>query len=79
VITDKSKPFSYRSDVASALVEEIASSDEKVVVVHGGGSYGHTVAKRHGISTTTPSPGPGVSETRAAMYELDQLLCKSMV
>lgn len=79
VITDKSKPFSYRSDVASALVEEIASSDEKVVVVHGGGSYGHTVAKRHGISSTTPSPGPGVSETRAAMYELNQLLCKSMV
>ena len=51
VITDKSKPFSYRSDVVSALAEEIASSDEKVVVVHGGGSFGHTVAKQHGISS----------------------------
>jgi isopentenyl phosphate kinase len=79
VITDKTKPFTYRSDVASALVEEITSSDEKVVVVHGGGSFGHTVAKRHGISSTAPSQGPGVSETRNAMYELDQLLYKTMV
>jgi isopentenyl phosphate kinase len=79
VITDKSKPFTYRSDVASALVEEIASSDEKVVVVHGGGSYGHTVAKRFGISSTSPSPGPGVSETRNAMYDLNALLCKTMM
>lgn len=65
--------------MASALVEEIASSDEKVVVVHGGGSYGHTVAKRHGISSIAPSQGPGVSETRSAMYELDQLLYRTMV
>jgi isopentenyl phosphate kinase len=79
VITDKSKPFTYRSDVASALAEEIASSDEKVVAVHGGGSYGHTVAKRYGISATAPSGGAGVPETRGAMYDLDQLLCKTMM
>jgi len=78
VITDKSNPFSFRSDVTSALAEEIVSSDEKAVVVHGGGSYGHTVAKQYGLSSTTGSPGPGVSETRMAMLELDQLVCKTM-
>lgn len=80
VITDKSKPFSYRPDVVSALSEEIASSDQKVVVVHGGGSYGHAVARQHGI-TTEPgeSPAIGVAQTRGAMYELNRLVCKTMM
>lgn len=80
MITDKSKPFSYRSDVASALAEEIASSDEKVVVVHGGGSFGHSVAKQYGLSSAAGSPGAsGVSQTRNAMYELNHLVCKTMM
>ncbi|MBI3859923.1 MAG: isopentenyl phosphate kinase family protein [Thaumarchaeota archaeon] len=79
VITDKSKPFSYRSDVVSALAEEIASSGESVIVVHGGGSYGHTVAKQHGLSSDTTSQSmSGVSQTRTAMLELNSLVCKTM-
>ena len=80
MITDKSKEFSYRSDVVSALSEEIASSDEKVVVVHGGGSFGHVVARQHGI-TSEPKliPAGGVAQTRAAMYELNRLVCKTMM
>ncbi|MDE1853016.1 MAG: isopentenyl phosphate kinase family protein [Thaumarchaeota archaeon] len=80
VITDKSKPFSYRPDVVSALSEEIASSDQKVVVVHGGGSFGHVVAKQHGISSDAgEAPAVGVAQTRGAMYELDRLVCKTMM
>jgi isopentenyl phosphate kinase len=80
VITDKSKPFSYRPDVVSALSEEIASSDQKVVVVHGGGSFGHVVAKQHGITTeAAETPAVGVAQTRGAMYELDRLICKTMM
>ena len=79
VITDKSKPYSYRPDVVSALSEEIASSDEKVVVVHGGGSFGHVAAKQHGISSESSSAtAAGVSQTRGAMYDLDRLVCKTM-
>jgi isopentenyl phosphate kinase len=80
VITDKSKPFSYRSDVVSALAEEIASSDEKAVVVHGGGSFGHTVAKQQGVSSDEAAANAAaVSKTRGAMLELDTLLCKTLV
>jgi len=79
VITDKTKPFSYRSDVVSALAEEIASSDENVVVVHGGGSFGHSVAKQHGLSSSSDSPSSaGVAQTRTAMYELNALVCRTM-
>jgi len=80
VITDKSKAFSYRPDVVSALSEEIASSDRKVVVVHGGGSFGHVVAKQHGISSdASEAPAVGVAQTRGAMYELDRMVCKTMM
>ncbi len=80
VITDKSKPFSYRPDVVSALSEEISSSDQKVVVVHGGGSFGHVVAKQHGISSDAgEAPAVGVAQTRGAMYELDRMVCKTMM
>jgi len=80
VITDKSKPFSYRPDVVSALSEEIASSDQKVVVVHGGGSYGHVVAKQHGISSDAgEAPAAGVAQTRGAMYDLNRMVCKTMM
>jgi isopentenyl phosphate kinase len=80
VITDKSRPFSYRPDVVTALAEEIASSDEKVVVVHGGGSFGHTLAKQHGLSSHSGSASPiGVPQTRSAMWELNQLVCKTMM
>lgn len=66
--------------MVSALSEEIASSDEKVVVVHGGGSYGHVVAKQHGISSeAAEAPATGVAQTRGAMYELDRLVCKTMM
>jgi isopentenyl phosphate kinase len=80
VITDKSNPFSYRSDVVSALAEEIASSDERAVVVHGGGSFGHTVAKQLGVSSDVAAANAtAVSKTRAAMSELNGLLCKTMM
>lgn len=79
VITDKSKPFSYRPDVVSALSEEIASSDQKVVVVHGGGSFGHVVALQHGITSDAGNaPAAGVAQTRGAMYDLNRLVCKTM-
>ncbi len=80
VITDKSKPFSYRPDVVSALAEEIASSGEKVVVVHGGGSFGHHVAKQYGLNSDSGSASAvGVPQTRNAMYELNHLVCKTMM
>ena len=80
VITDKSKPFSYRPDVVSALAEEIASSDERAVVVHGGGSFGHTVAKQQGVSSEQAAQDAGaVSRTRAAMYELNGLVCRTLL
>jgi len=51
VITDKTKPFTLRKHVLNRIVSEIAKalSEEniKLVLVHGGGSFGHFVASRY--------------------------------
>jgi isopentenyl phosphate kinase len=80
LITDKSVPFSYRGNVVSSLGGEIASSRKRVVIVHGGGSFGHTVAKKYGLSSNHfSSRSDGVGETRKAMYDLNGLVCKSLL
>jgi isopentenyl phosphate kinase len=48
--------------------------------VHGGGSFGHVVAKQHGItSDAAEAPAVGVAQTRGAMYDLDRMVCKTMM
>lgn len=72
VITDKKVAFSYREKVVRALGAAIASSGVPVVVVHGGGSFGHTVARKYGLSSRASARSTeGVSETREAMLRLD--------
>jgi isopentenyl phosphate kinase len=78
-ITDKKVAFSYRDGAVKAMGKAMASSGLPIVVVHGGGSFGHTVAKRFGLSSNTSSTSPeGVSETREAMFRLDSKVCASL-
>ncbi len=79
VITDLSKPFTYRADVASALSEEISSSDERVVVVHGRGSFAKAApAQPASLPGQVESPAGGTAQARASVYELNRLVCKTM-
>lgn len=50
VITDKSRYATPRLEDLVRLAQEIAASGERVVVVHGAGSYGHVLAKEHGLA-----------------------------
>lgn len=80
VITDKKVAFSYREKAVRGLGKAMASSGMQIVVVHGGGSFGHTVAKRYGLSSRKSSPSPeGVSETRDAMFRLDEKVCTTLL
>jgi isopentenyl phosphate kinase len=79
VITDKKVPFSYRERQVRALGRAVASSGVPVVLVHGGGSFGHTVARKHGLSSRSSTrSAAGVSETREAMFKLDTLVTSSL-
>jgi isopentenyl phosphate kinase len=79
VITDKSTPFSYRDAVVRALGREISSSGLPIVLVHGGGYFGHPVAGKYGLTSRKSSlSSEGVSETRRAMFDLDEKVCSSL-
>jgi isopentenyl phosphate kinase len=80
ILSDKTVDFSYRGAVVKSLAKVMASSEQKVVVVHGGGAFGHPVAKRFHLSSSRPSASPeGVSETRRVMFELDARVCESLI
>ncbi len=50
VITDKSKKRTIRENILKRLVDEIARSEKKVVLIHGAGSFGHILAKEGGLA-----------------------------
>ncbi len=79
IVTDKASPFTYRGDTVLDLAYQMAQSGASLVVVHGGGSFGHPVAKEYGLSSrASRGSATGVSRTREAMFRLDQLVCASL-
>lgn len=72
--------FSFRADVVSSLGRAVASSRSGVLLVHGGGSFGHPVAKKFGLSSSTTRRSPkGVAETRRVMLDLNARVCDSLL
>lgn len=80
IITDKGVDFSYREEAVRSIGRAIASTGEKVMIVHGGGSFGHPIAKKFHLSSSKPRrSSEGVSETRRAMFDLDARVCDSLL
>ncbi|MBI4392639.1 MAG: isopentenyl phosphate kinase family protein [Euryarchaeota archaeon] len=50
VITDKSRPRSFKPAAMKRLAKELAGAREELIVVHGAGSFGHHEAKRAEIA-----------------------------
>jgi len=47
VITDKARYRTLRQEAINRLAEDIATSGEKAIIVHGAGSFGHVIAAEH--------------------------------
>ena len=78
VITDKTKPSTPKPEAISALVKEIASLGSRpLIVVHGGGSYGHFPAERYKLRRgggRSKTQRLGVTETEYEMTKLGQFI-----
>lgn len=79
VITDKDSPETRDDDAidraSQALQDARQAEPGDLVVVHGGGSFGHYHADRHGVATTTGThDAEAVTEIHAAMTALDDAL-----
>ena len=47
LLTDKNQPSSLREDVINRAIEQIIESNKNIVLIHGGGSFGHPIAKEY--------------------------------
>jgi isopentenyl phosphate kinase len=82
VITDKKKPSTPNLRAIERLANEISRAQvSSLILVHGGGSFGHPVAERYRIAEgfSEPSQIVGFSETHRAMTELNNLVMKALI
>jgi len=74
VVTEKSKPLSFRRDVVVRLARELKQSHvSPLILVHGGGSFGHPVAQEHRIKGGLERADqiPGFARTVLQMRDLN--------
>jgi len=82
VITEKSKVLTSNLPVIKRLAREIAEAKpQSLIIVHGGGSYGHPLAERYKLrdGLREPSQRIGFSETHEAMVSLNRLVVNSLL
>lgn len=77
VLTDKSQYRTPRLDVLARLAHELGRSGERLVIVHGAGSYGHVVAKEHAMAEGKASR-EAVSQVHADVRELTGLVLQAL-
>lgn len=86
VITDKTTPFTARTEVIERLAGEIKRAlvergdDLKLIIGHGSGSFGHEVASRYQTHKGAISSDSwlGFSEVAAAAAELNGLVLRAL-
>ena len=77
VITVKEREFTPDTRIIERVAQELASAmPQSLIVIHGGGSFGHPVAKKYRVieGYHTPEQLLGFSKTRQAMMALNKLL-----
>jgi isopentenyl phosphate kinase len=82
VITIKDKSFTPNTAIIRRMAEEISETCLKsIVIIHGGGSYGHPIAKEYNIREGYQNPEQlvGFSKTRQTMMELNKLVIDAFI
>ncbi len=81
-ITDKTQELVAKTEVINRLAEEIKRADlDNLIIVHGGGSFGHPTAQRYGIKEGYKEPAQklGFAETHHVMTMLNGLVMDSLI
>jgi isopentenyl phosphate kinase len=82
-ITDKTVEASPKTEIINRLAEEIKRADlDNLIVVHGGGSFGHPTAAKYGIKDgykEDPTQKFGFAETHHMMTVLNGLVMDALI
>jgi len=83
LLTDKSKPFSLREDILNNCLDQIIESKKMVILIHGGGSFGHPLAKKyqisHGLNKSVKDQILGLSKTHDAMNKFNSIIIDKLL
>lgn len=80
VVTDKRKPFVVKKKDLKRLAGELKAARGPLVVVHGGGSFGHPLASKYKIADGYTGKGQlmGLSLTHRAMTLLNSYVIEAL-
>ncbi len=80
VITDKSKYLAFREVTTRNITEVLSRLNEKMIIIHGGGSFGHIKAKEYGLpGSISDRTLTGLSVVHNDMMKLNQLIMDLLV
>jgi len=82
VLTDKSRELGVQTQVIDRLADEIRDANvQNLIIVHGGGSFGHPLAQQYAIKEgfKDGSQRAGFSETHHVMTVLNGLFMDSLI
>jgi isopentenyl phosphate kinase len=82
-ITDKTGQLAAKTEIINRLAEEIKRADlDNLIIVHGGGSFGHPTAQKYGIKdgyNQDPTQKLGFAETHHVMTVLNGLVMDALI
>ncbi|MEM2394245.1 MAG: isopentenyl phosphate kinase [Candidatus Bathyarchaeia archaeon] len=82
VITDKSTELGAQMEVISRLADEIRDANtQNLIIIHGGGSFGHPIAQKHAIKEGFKEEPQimGFAETHHVMTVLNGLFMDALI
>ena len=80
VVTFKEKPLTANIDAIDGISRALARLGVPVIIVHGGGSFGHYWSVKYGMHTKSANYNAhGVSIVHESMISLNQIIVNSMM
>ncbi|MFW9852056.1 MAG: isopentenyl phosphate kinase, partial [Candidatus Thorarchaeota archaeon] len=80
VITDKYEYKQLKTEILRDICKVIATWNKKLIIIHGAGSFGHILAKKHSIISgyTDSAQLEGLTDIRIDVNELSQSIVKTL-
>ena len=80
IITDKQKPLTPNISAINKIGAQLKKVREPIIIVHGGGSFGHYWSVRYGMHTKPAKYSKkGVAVVKNSMVELNKIILDSFL
>src|ERR1041385_6792132 len=80
VVTYKDRPLAANTDAIGSIANVLARLETPVIVVHGGGSFGHHWSVKYDMHTRpAPYDTHGVSVVHESMVALNQIIVNALI